>query len=180
MRHCPYCGHPNPDDINICTLCKRSLRRHKNRWIRWSIVIVLSVFLIATVFLMEYLSKKPEILMPKSKAKLELISSIGYRTRASFMIVQGRVRNVSGTKLNDIFVVVSWYNKNQKLLGRNKEPLLHSALHNYQVTKFEVKVPYKKGMESYDISFETEDGAVLYSADTRDRNDKLPAPVGIE
>lgn len=174
MRICPYCGHQNEDDILICSLCKRSLRRHKYRWIRWSVIGGMIILLMATVYTIEYFSSKAE-LAQKSNAKLEILASAGYRTRDFKMRTEGKVRNISGQNLHNIYAVVSWYSKDNKLLGKEKNLINTETLPNFRTSSFVVKIPYKKGMENYDISFETEGGIVLYSVDKSGKQ-QLPSP----
>ncbi len=175
MPACPFCGHQNPDTVLICKLCRRSLRRHKNRWIRWGILLGLTILLIATVFSIEYFSHQAEMLKiaERNKTALELLSSYGYRTRSSFMVVEGKLRNISGQKLQGVYAVVAWYDSDNQLLAKERAGLRVDPIFNYQSSLFVVKLPYKPGMERYDVSFETEDGAVLLVADTRDKQEDL-------
>ncbi|MBI5787840.1 MAG: zinc ribbon domain-containing protein [Candidatus Schekmanbacteria bacterium] len=160
---CPYCGHKNDANAEICSLCKHSLTRYKNRWIRWVILATLGVFLIVTLYAINYFGEQAEI--KKENVQIEILSSAGYRTRSSDMVVEGRIRNVHKEKLSGVYVIVSWSDKNNTIMSEQKEKIALDPLLSYRTVAFIVKTPYKTGMEKYDIAFELKNGTVLLAQD---------------
>ena len=174
---CPFCGHKNEPKAEICSLCKRSLARYKNRWIRWAILVALGVLLILILFTINYFGKTAQL--KKENVQIEILSSAGYRTRSSDMVVEGRIRNVHQDKLSGVYVIVSWSDKSNKMLSKQKEKIALDPLLSYRTVAFIVKTPYKPGMDKYDIAFELKDGTVLLAQDlSAEYRKNFPPPEG--
>jgi uncharacterized integral membrane protein len=164
-RKCSFCGHVNSGDINVCGLCGHGLNRKQDNIIKVAIGIALLVILVVVIYNM----RKVQLNFTGSAQapRLELISSAGYHSMNGEMVVEGKVRNISGDLLRDIQAVVSWYDKQgNKVIDASSAIYLNPVL-SFQVSPFRVSLPHNAKMERYDITFKSPNGEVIYTRDAR-------------
>jgi hypothetical protein len=83
------------------------------------------------------------------------------------MVVEGKVRNISGDMLENIQVVVSWYDEQGNLVSSTSSAIYLSPILSYQVSPFRVSQPHDPQMERYDLSFTTPRGEAIFTSDNR-------------
>jgi hypothetical protein len=126
---------------------------------------VLGVILLLVIYIMHHTPLN--ITGTTHAPRLELISSVGYHSMSGEMVVEGKVRNVSGDTLRDVHAVVSWYDKQGNQLLNVSSVIYLNPILSFQVSPFRVSLPHDPQMERYDISFTTPDGEVIYTRDMR-------------
>ena len=166
-KKCPFCGSANPKEAVVCELCGRGLVARRYTLVKFTIGAALIITLVSVIYVMQ---KVPLSVTGSLHApRLELVSSAGYHSMSGEMVVEGKVRNISGDMLENIQVVVSWYDKQGNQLSQTKSAIYLNPVLSFQASPFRVSLPYDPQMERYDLSFTTPQGEAIY---TRDRREK--------
>lgn len=166
-KKCRFCGTVHPKNATKCELCGRPLTNNRHNLFKLITGVTLVIVLIATIYLMQKVSLDTtgSIHAPR----LELISSAGYASVSGEMIVEGKIRNIGGEMLENIQVVVSWYDKQGNKLSEVSSAIYLNYILSFQVSPFRVTQPNDSRMGSYDISFTSSQGELIYTRDMREK-----------
>lgn len=169
MKPCPECRIYNTNNAESCHQCGTPFPIARDMWpiIIKTATAVLVVVVLAVGF---YSSRKSYLNGAKTAqepAALELLSSEGFPTISEKMLVEGRVRNISGVDIKKVYVMVSWFNKAGQKVESNNAPLSTAPLPDRHDTSFRVVMNKNPDMENYEISFFDASGNILRVIDTR-------------
>ena len=169
MKPCPACRIYNTNDAENCHQCGTPFPLARDMWP--IIIKVATAVLVAVVLSVGFYSSQKSSLngtkAAQEPAALELISSEGFPTVSEKMLVEGRVRNISGVDMKKVYVMVSWFDKAGQKVESNSAPLRTTPLLNRHDTSFRVVMSKNPQMENYEISFFNASGNILRVIDIR-------------
>lgn len=84
---------------------------------------------------------------------LELLSSRVDRSSEMFVTVNGQVRNISGEKLDNVMVVIEWYDGAGSLITSDDVLLKYNPIMPGQTSPFQVITSYNPQMQRYVVNF---------------------------
>ena len=99
--------------------------------------------------------------------KLSLISMRGSESYGYF-IVEGQVRNVSGSSLDDVLAVATVYDANHRFITYGEALIDYTPILAGQTSPFSVYVDYNPAIEWYDIEFKYLLGGTIAYRDDRE------------
>lgn len=88
-----------------------------------------------------------------SGSALELLSSRVERSSEMFVTVNGQVRNISGEKLDNVMVVIEWYDAAGALITSDDVLLKYNPIMPGQTSPFQVITSYNPQMARYVVNF---------------------------
>ncbi len=169
MKPCPACRIYNTNNAESCHQCGTPFPLTRDIWpiIIKTATAVLVVVVLAVGFYSSQKNSLTGAISAQEPAALELISSEGFPTISEKMLVEGRVRNISGVDMKKVYVVVSWFNKAGQKVESNSAPVSTIPLPDRHDTSFRVVMNKNPKMENYEISFFDASGNILRVIDTR-------------
>ncbi len=169
MKPCPECRIYNTNDAESCHQCGTPFPLTRDMWP--IIIKALTAVLVVVVLAVGYYSSQKSSLNGAKPtyepAALELLSSEGFPTISEKMLVEGRIRNISGVDMKKVYAMVSWFNKAGQKVESNSSPVSTIPLPDRHDTSFRVVMSKNPKMENYEISFFDASGNVLRVIDTR-------------
>jgi hypothetical protein len=103
-----------------------------------------------------------------SGAELALLSRRGYRTEGSdFMIVEGRVRNISSDPLRNVEAVANWYSSDGSFISSGDALVEYDPVLPGQTSPFKVMTRANPEMHRFSVEFKTFAGTKIEVVDRR-------------
>ena len=169
MKPCPECRIYNTNDAEVCHQCGTPFARE---WDMLPIIIktataILVMVVVVMGFYTSHKSSKKTDKPTFEPASLELLSSEGFPTISGKMLVEGRIRNISGIDIKKVYAMVAWFDKKGQKVESNSVSIAPSPLSNRHDASFRVVMSKNPDMESYEISFLDASGNILRVIDNR-------------
>lgn len=99
----------------------------------------------------QYIKKQKEIEY-RASCQLEIVNS-RWSEDYGYAIYEGQVKNISHSKLENVQAVVTWYNKNGKMITSNSALIEYNPILPGQSSPFKVIKTYNPAMERAGVEF---------------------------
>jgi hypothetical protein len=101
------------------------------------------------------LEREKQILHKKQETspELELLNWRWSPQYGSLVIAEGQVKNISGRKLENVQALVTWYDKDRKMVTYNNSLIAYNPLMPGQISPFKVLDKHNSAMERANIEF---------------------------
>lgn len=110
----------------------------------------------------------PTPTIDRSRYKLELLASNG-TSQYGFATVEGQVKNISGSSLKSVMVVVEWATADGQFVKSDDSLVEYDPILAGQVSPFKSITSHNPAMQKYRISFKQLFGGTISTLDSRKR-----------
>ncbi len=92
---------------------------------------------------------------------IKLAGPVAYKILNDRMVVEGMVENTGEKKLEDITVIVSWYNQDKEYLSRAESKIGEKALLPGESCPYRLEQEFDPRMNNYSIGFYNKDNELI-------------------
>ena len=98
---------------------------------------------------------------PQPAAQLELLDYTGTTGEYGYSTVEGQVKNISGSSMENVMAVVSWYTADDTFVTSDETLIAYNPILSDQVSPFEVLTQTNPAMTRFRVEFKTLFGGTI-------------------